>query len=165
MASTRLPQIPEPNFGEALVIGLTARYTDVVDMAKKNPALFIPVKVGRHTSGTVGHNQIVGEETPRRRELRAAQRMAVGADRHAKKDERGSGVVHPAECGVKASAAVAPQLWQTEEGSCICVRRGSIRSCGSFVTVLSKSMALDLSGSYCLAPRRGMKPSRIRTLT
>ena len=35
-----------PNFGEALAIGLTARYTDVVDMAEKNPALFIPVKVG-----------------------------------------------------------------------------------------------------------------------
>jgi hypothetical protein len=25
---------------------MTARYTHVVDMAKKNPALFIPVKVG-----------------------------------------------------------------------------------------------------------------------
>ena len=35
-----------PNFGEALPIGLTVGYTDVVDMAKRNPALFIPVKVG-----------------------------------------------------------------------------------------------------------------------
>jgi hypothetical protein len=35
-----------PNFGEALAIGLTAQYTNLVDMAKKNPALFIPVKVG-----------------------------------------------------------------------------------------------------------------------
>ena len=54
-------------------------------MAKKNPLLFIPVKRGEqthlHTSGPVGHNgfQIVGEARPRRRELRAAQRMAIRA--------------------------------------------------------------------------------------
>ena len=27
-------------------------------MAKKNPALFMPVKVSRHTSGPVGHNVV-----------------------------------------------------------------------------------------------------------
>ena len=54
-------------------------------MAKKNPLLFIPVKRGEqthlHTSGPVGHNgfQIVGEARPRRRELHAAQRMAIRA--------------------------------------------------------------------------------------
>jgi hypothetical protein len=71
----------------------------VLGMAKKDPALSVPVKADTPPARlvTTKEDQVDGRIGPRRRELRAAQRMAISAQ--AQTSERGPALFTPVKVG------------------------------------------------------------------